>query len=69
MYRANKSGGSGSQVDSWRQELAANEKEIHSFERDRIPELRRRVKDAEAALNDALKNLTVRWLDGENGGE
>src|SRR5262249_37320390 len=28
-----KSGGSGAQVDTWRQELAANEKELHTYER------------------------------------
>jgi hypothetical protein len=64
-----KSGGSGSQVDTWRDELATNEKEIHSYEREKVPALRKAVKEAENALTEALKNLTVSWVDGENGGE
>jgi hypothetical protein len=64
-----KSGGSGTQVDTWRQELASNEKEIHSYEREKLPALRKAVKEAENALTEALKNLTVSWLNGENGGD
>jgi hypothetical protein len=64
-----KSGGSGSQVDTWREELATNEKEINSLEREKVPALRKAVKEAENALTEALKNLTVSWVDGENGGE
>jgi hypothetical protein len=64
-----KSGGSGTQVDTWRQELATNEKEIHSYEREKVPALRKAVKESENALTEALKNLTVSWVDGENGGE
>jgi len=64
-----KSGGSGSQVDTWREELATNEKELHSYEREKVPALRKAVKEAENALTEALKNLTVSWVDGENGGE
>jgi hypothetical protein len=62
-----KSGGSGSQVDIWRQELAANEKEINSRERETIPELQKAVKNAEEALSEALKNLSVSWSDAEGG--
>ena len=64
-----KSGGSGAQVDTWRQELATNEKEINSLEREKVPALRKAVKEAENALTEALKNLTVSWVDGGNGGE
>jgi hypothetical protein len=64
-----KSGGSGTQVDIWRQELASNEKEIHAYERETIPALRKAVNQAENALTEALKNLTVTWVDSENDGE
>jgi hypothetical protein len=64
-----KSGGSGTQVDTWRQELASNEKEIHAYERETLPALRKAVNQAENALTEALKNLTVTWVDSENGGE
>jgi hypothetical protein len=64
-----KSGGGGTQVDTWRQELATNEKEIHSYERQKVPELRKAVKEAENALTEALKNLTLSWVEGESGGE
>jgi hypothetical protein len=64
-----KSGGSGAQVDTWRQELAANEKELHACEREKVPALRKAVKEAENALTEALKNLTVTWVDSEDGGE
>jgi len=64
-----KSGGSGAQVDTWRQELATNEKDIHSLEREKVPALKKAVKEAENALTEALKALTVSWVDGENGGE
>jgi hypothetical protein len=62
-----KSGGSGSQIDSWRQELAANEKVIKARERETIPELQKAAKNAEEALSEALKNLSVSWSDGEGG--
>jgi hypothetical protein len=61
-----KSGGSGTQVDTWRQELAANETELKKQEREKVPALTKAVKAAEDALTEALKALSVSWVEGDN---
>jgi hypothetical protein len=60
-----KSGGSGTQGDAWRKELADNEKELKRQEREVMKQRRQAVTDAEAVLTEALKVLSVNWLDGE----
>jgi hypothetical protein len=59
------SGSGGSQADTWRKELALNETAIHTLERERIPQLRKQVKDAETVFTEALRNLSVRVDEAE----
>ena len=61
--------GSGSQKDTWQKELETNKGEIKKAERTTIPALEKVVLEAQQALNDTLKALTVSWVEGEENGD
>lgn len=55
----------GSQADEWRKQLAENEARIQAIEKTEAPAALKAFREAEAKLTEALKKLSLNWIEGD----